>query len=388
MKKFPKSEKIFLYKYLYQTLKSRLTIKESLRMYLQDLQPRHYKVISQIKDNINKNKPLWQAIGATGAFSRIEIAIFKNLEDDIKNYQPDKFWREENHFTIFKELYQFFQQETALAKKMSGVFIYPCFLILMLASFLGLTIFWFIPKIEPVILKLNLKLPALIMFLSRLRPMSRQIFNRTNWPYFLIVLALVWLLIQILKISRVKKFFSGLCFKIPILSRILKIKYFFNFSFYLFLLTKKKNFYFPSRHQAIAKFNHHPLGRKEELIKAISCLPAGISNDYMRDCWQKIIANLKQGGKISDAWLAGQPFTATRSWPTIFKRLVEIGEKTNSLHQEFYYCYKILSEEIEIEIKFTFSYLEPFFILLIASVLGFLALSIYSIFTQIYSKIV
>lgn len=387
MKKFPRSEKIFLYKYLYQTLKSRLALKESLLMYLKDLQPRHYQVISQIKEKINKNKPFWQALASTGGFSQIEIAIFKNLEDDIKNYQPDKFWLEENHFAVFKELYLFFQQETAMVKKMSGIFIYPIFLIFMLAVFLNLIIFWFIPKIEPLILKLNLKLPALIFLLSRLRAIDRQIFNKTNWPYFLIVLSFVWLLIQILKINRVKKFFSQLCFKIPILSRLLKIKYFLNLSFYLFLLTKKPIFYVSRQSSPATELNHQPADRQAKLIQAISYLPAGIGNIYLRHWWQKIKTNLEQGGKISDAWLNGQS-SAACSWPTVFKRLVEIGEKTNSLHQEFYYCYKILAEEIEIEIKFSFSYLEPIFILLIASILGLLALSIYSIFTQIYSKIV
>jgi len=377
MKKFPIQEKVFLYRYLAQALSSGLWLAPALKAYLADVHPRHRKILAVVLAGLGQGQPWWQALARSKGFSFGEILIFKHLAEKEKKYKGNQFWRQPGNYSIFQELFKFFHNELKWRKKVRSLLFYPSFLFLFLLVVLFIYLFCFLPKITPLADKLHLKLPVLLEFLWQIKQRLNFSIWLNNWPYLLIFLSAVWLVWIGFALRPIKFFFGRLFWRAPFLSRLIRIKLCAEVSFYLFLLSKIS---------ISLNSKEQPL-RKAGLNNILQYLPAVISSPYGRELWRGITRRVGQGGKISDAW-QGNNQQKKRDFPLIFRRLVEIGEKNNSLPQEFKYAYKILQQELEIESKFTLSFLEPIFIWFIAGLLGWLALSIYFMFNQIYGKIV
>jgi type II secretory pathway component PulF len=214
--------------------------------------------------------------------------------------------------------------------------------------------------------------------LFKIRTLILQNKQLDNLPYILITIAALWCSWQIITTKKSGTILSFLYLHAPIAGRLLRTRYFYHLSFYLSLLPKKAS-----------------MAVEQKLIETLPFVKSSLVNLYMQNFLDQTVIILKKGGRLSDFWrLPTKNFSFKmfqgqlnrQSIPVVFRRLVEIGEKTNTLHLEFHHCSIILREELETEIKFTLSYFEPIFILLIALLVSLTAISLYSLISQVYSQ--
>jgi len=120
--------------------------------------------------------------------------------------------------------------------------------------------------------------------------------------------------------------------------------------------------------------NQQDLGiANQNLISALDITKATLSNVIYKKNLEELMERVKQGKPLSD-------FLQEREslFPSVLSRMIGVGEKTGSLEETLMYLGNFHESELDRSLKTFTTVFEPFLLLVVGLVIGFVALAIIS----------
>ncbi len=243
------------------------------------------------------------------------------------------------------------KKKQSLRKKVIGAMIYPFVILVATFGVTGLLVVFIFPKILPVFATLRVELPIttkILIYISNLL---------TNHGFIVVLagfiaLALFWLS---LKIEKVRYVFHRSLLYVPIFRKIVVAINMANFSRTLGLLLRS--------------------GVK--IVEAIIISAATTPNLAYRKALNELAESARRGVSISK-FLNDQKAL----YPAMVSQMAEVGEGTGNLSETLLYVAEFYESEVDEFTKNLSNILEPMVMVLMGSVVGFVAISI---ITPIYA---
>jgi len=234
----------------------------------------------------------------------------------------------------------------ALQGKIRGALFYPVFICIATAAITGTLVLYIFPKIMPVFKSMKITLPwstRIVIFISGT------------------LLSHPWLTAGVLLV-----FFFGavmLVKKVPVISR----------------MCSRLLFAFPVTRKIVVSYNLAHLCRTLGLLlqSGVSVGSAlHISSDTLKNSEYKkaciiIIDHVQKGTALSTGFV-----NYKHLFPALMVSMVAVGETTGRLSDTFMYLAKLYEQDVESFTKTLSSSIEPFLMLLMGCIVGFVALSI------------
>ncbi len=247
---------------------------------------------------------------------------------------------------IFHRLAVFLEKQERTNKKVFSALIYPAFILLVafLIVFIIMTI------VVPTFMKMfkeydqALPLPTKIL-------LSVSDFLRSKWWIGLLFVFCLWVVYKILlRFPRVRYKVDMLKLKIPLIGGLLKRFYISRFSQTLGTL----------------------LLSGVPVIDALEVVKGTVNNDVFKSIIQRLIFVVSEGEDLS-SYLKAQPFI----FPPLVVEMISIGEETGSLPDMLSKIAEIYDEEIDLMVSSFTSILEPFLIVSMGLIVGFIVISMF-----------
>lgn len=238
------------------------------------------------------------------------------------------------------------RKRTTLKRKVVGAFIYP---VLISVATLGITAFlmlYLFPKIMPVFTSLHMKLP-----LSTRIVMSVSTFMQAHGLYVIVGLSLTLAVLLILnkKITFVQAFFDALILRMPMVGQMVQYFNIANSSRTLGLLLKSG----------------------VRLGEALSITADTTKNLVYKQHYKALTQSVDRGERLS-LYMAKHKSV----FPDIFGHMVAVGEKSGTLSDTLVYLSEMYEAEVDDFTKNLSTLIEPFLMVVMGLVVGFIAISI------------
>jgi len=117
------------------------------------------------------------------------------------------------------------------------------------------------------------------------------------------------------------------------------------------------------------------------LLQALEITGRTGGNVVVEEAMEGVIASVKRGGTIA-APLAQAPI-----FPSMVTHMVGVGEETGALDSMLARVAEFYEEQVESSVKALTSILEPFMIIVIGSIVGFIVISMYLPLFEVYNHI-
>lgn len=231
-----------------------------------------------------------------------------------------------------------------LKKKIIGALFYPLFIAFATCGItLALTVFIF-PKVLPVFASMKAVLPMstrILMFISHL-------VIAYAWLLALAAVFLFLIFMRLLKLPPIKKFCQAVCLRLPAFGSMFRHYYLANFCRSMGLLLKHDS----------------------RLDKVLLISADGTASLVYREQFIQMADQVRQGGKIS-AYAS-----ANKHFPIMFSHMLEVGEAAGNLSETFLYLAEIYEQEVDELAKNLSELIEPFLMVFMGLLVGFVAMSI------------
>jgi type IV pilus assembly protein PilC len=339
-------EKILFLKNLSLLLKSGLSLVDSLTIIENYQKSASLKyIISQVKNDVQRGQFLANSLNKfKNIFGDFFISVIKvgeisgNLIDNLEKLADEM------------------KKIEKLRRKFISTMIYPAFIMGVMIIIIIFIIYYIFPKLLPIFKNLNIDLPkTTIIFLV----VSNFMINYSLH----IIITIIALIITIFFLNtkpKTKYFLDLLILKIPLISSLIKKYNLAQFSRSLSLLIKS--------------------GMK--IVEAIELSAKSLNNEVYKN---KLLqaANFVLAGHTFNEFLTKNQNIFYYN----FIKMIEIGEKTGNLEQNLVYLSNNYEEELDMEIERFVSLLEPFILIIMAFIVGFMALSIVTPIYELSNKI-
>lgn len=331
----PQHEKVDFMKNFAVMAEGGVAINETLNMLaLGTASPQLRVVIEQMKKQVDQGATLTEVF-------RANEAIFGSISTSVLSAG-------ELSGTLDKSLLflaEYLEYSYDLSQEVSAALIYPKFIgALILVSTAFLTGF-ILPKLVPIFAQLHTALP-----LSTRLLLALSTFVRGHWLLLSVVIAisiLIWMFIK--RFLVVKTFLDKIALRLPLLGQLIT-------NYQLALFTQLFLTLFKSGSPV-----------NEALVVAGS----GATNIGYQRAIERIRLLVEHGMKFSDA------ITRERNYfPNNIIAMVSAGEQSGSLEKSFSSLSEYYSKEVRLRTKKLPSLIEPILLVIIAGVVGFVALSI------------
>jgi type IV pilus assembly protein PilC len=117
------------------------------------------------------------------------------------------------------------------------------------------------------------------------------------------------------------------------------------------------------------------------ILHALDITGKTAGNEVIADAMDKVIANVKAGGQISE------PLKQLSVFPTMVSHMVGVGEETGALDQMLAKIADFYEDQVEAAVKSLTSILEPVMIIVVGSIVGFIVISMYLPLFKVYDAI-
>ncbi|MEK7481988.1 MAG: type II secretion system F family protein [Patescibacteria group bacterium] len=333
----PLSEKMLFAKHLSIMIRSGMSILDSLWLLKKQAKTRSFKkILDQIIVNIDNGQFLSASLEKyRTVFGEFFISIIRigeatgTLADNL-NY-----------------LHEQLRKNYELRRKVKAAMIYPVIILIATLGIGSILIFYVFPKIMPIFKSLKVELPIT----TRILIAAVNFLN--NYGLWVIVGLIVFIVLMfiLLRIKAVRFLWHRLILALPIFGRVSIGVNMTNFARTLASLLKS--------------------GVK--IVDAILITSDTMPNlVYQREL--KVVAErIKSGETISQYLLEKKKF-----FPPIFAQMVEVGENTGRLDENFIYLADFYEAEVDEVFKNLSGILEPIMLLVMGGLVGFIAISIIS----------
>lgn len=336
-------EKVFLAKHLSIILKSGISLPESLRIVAEQSKGKLKKVLNDIILKVESGKALNIALSDhKDVFDPLFVNMIKIGEKSGTLDQSLTYLAEQ------------LSKDAKLVGKIKSASLYPT-IVLVAATIVGGGISYFIlPKLTKLFTSFGANLPLA----SRMLLWFSKSIEKYGLIWLAVIVALVigvWLL---LKIKAVKGIWQKIMLVIPILGRLTKSLNLARFSLTLGTLLKSSVTIDEALSITSDALNYIPYQ------KAIKIMKAEVSKGK----------TMLEGIEIADP--------KSRLFDPSTRAMIRVGEKTGSLNNSLLYISEFFQEEVDTITKDLATALEPILLIIIALIVGFIAVAI---ITPMYS---
>lgn len=235
------------------------------------------------------------------------------------------------------------QQE--LRRTIKGALMYPLIILLATLGIVGALIFLVFPKIMPVFKSLNLQLPLPTRILIDL-----NLFFLNYWPFifvgFIIFVFVFWGLLQI---RSFRKTLHHVFLYLPIIGTVVQSVNMANFARTFGVLLRS--------------------GVK--IVESLTISSSTLSNLVYQDELQNAAGEITKGIQISQYLSHRQHL-----FPIMLSQMVEVGENTGNLSETLIYISDYYESEVNATTKNLTNILEPFLLIFMGVMVGFVAIAI------------
>ncbi len=237
------------------------------------------------------------------------------------------------------------KKTSQLKSKVRSAMIYPVVIMAATLGITGLLVFFILPKIIPVFASLNADLPTETKILIA---SSSFIVNH----YLLLaggIIALVIAFMLLLRITKVRYVFHLFLLKIPVVKSI-------TMGYNMAMITRTLGVFLKS-------------GIK--IVEATLLVSESIGNDVYKKALINTAEELKRGGQLH-VYFEAHP----KIFPPTVARMIEVGENTGKLDENFFYLADFYENEVDDITKNLSSILEPLLLVFMGALVGFVVISI------------
>lgn len=254
-----------------------------------------------------------------------------------------------------KYLADFLAKQHEVNKKVRGALIYPGIIIGLACVQLTAMVFFIFPQLE----ELFESFPNVPVFTQNVIYASGVI--RENWYYVLAIIIILAIIIsRLLKTSKGKRFSHWLAINVPILKTLFVSNILANFSRTLNILMKSGM----------------------DISKALKVSVNTIGNEIYAEKLTEVRDNAKEGKNISES-LKDHPKFFSKS----FIKMVEVGERTETLEDNLEYLYKFYTEKVDDITNNIVIFIEPLLLIMVGAIIGFLGITVIVPIYQLMSSI-
>ena len=274
-------------------------------------------------------------------FNAIETQSVIDIPEYIKN--AIKVGEESGRIDIVLiEMAKFLKEEEKILNKLSQSFIYPFFIVVVAVFMVSFMLTTVVPKIVKIFENLNQELPGITLFVINVGN-----FLKDNYWYILIfVFAFILAFGYLYKTNKQFKLgIDSFLLKLPIIKRLIISKELGRFSYLTFVLVNSGVNY----------------------IKAIELSSKTISNEKIKDIFEKALVYVNEGKKLSFS-LKKAGFNLDES----FVQSINLAEETSDVKNILKNLSEIYFEENQLKISNILSVIEPLLIIIVGGIIGFI----------------
>lgn len=337
----PLQEKVLFARHLSVGIKSGMSLQDTLRLIQGQTKSGSFKKIldSIIIDTANG---MYLSAGME-KFSNVFGQLFVN----IVRVGEQSGTLTENLTYLAVEL----KKKQQLRSKIRGALIYPAVVLVATIGIVMTLMVGVFPKILPVFSSMKIDLPIT----TRILIASSKFMTQYTLMIIFIMFALVIAMVIISKYEWFKHGFAHFLMKLPIVSGI----------------AVKVNC------ASIARVLGLLLKSGVRIIEAVNITADALDNRVYRHELRTAGETLRRGDYFS-IYLSKDPSL----FPPIFSNMIQVGENTGNLTENLEYLSQFYEEDVDEVLKNLNSIIEPFLLLLMGGMVGFIALSV---ITPIYS---
>ncbi len=331
---FPDKKKEQFYAEISLLLSAGTDIKTALELIVDETEKeKDRKLLQDIKDDIISGLSFSDALQKTGKFTEYEYYSLKVGEETSR---VD---------VVLTDLATFFKRKVEQKRKISGALSYP--IVLLLSAF-GMVIFllkFLVPMFEDIFKSFNKELPGITQFVINT--------SDTVSDYFLIILFLIGSIFIFMHVNRKKEWFrrvsAMIILKTPLIGDMAQKIYLTRFCHSMNLLISARN----------------PLLNSIQLVKKMI-------DYYPIQSALTVVENDIMHGK-----LLNESMKEFSIFPRKMTSLIKVAEEVNKLDAIFQNLDEQYSRELEHKSEVFGKLLEPFIILFISVVVGFIVIAMY-----------
>jgi len=241
------------------------------------------------------------------------------------------------------QLTGFIKVNESLKNKVLSALVYPAILLSLGIMSVLVILTFVIPKLKGMLLDLNVKLPLMTKIILKLSDIVT-----VYGLWVLIGVCIVLFIISRKGIGMFSSLFRYIILRLPVISRLIKNQELSNFSSAFSLLIKR----------GVAPLN------------SLEVASLSVTNVKMKEELKEVAKKIRDGQNISDSM---QGF---KNLPSIFIKMIEIGEQSGRLEEVLDEVSVSCSEQVELDAGIITSIIEPILILVIGMILGVMVFSI------------
>lgn len=333
-KNYPDKKKEQFYSEISLLLSAGTDIKTALELIVDETEKeKDRKLLEGIKDDIINGASFSEALQKTGKFTEYEYYSLKVGEESSR---VD---------IVLTDLATFFKRKVDQKRKLSSTLSYP---IVLLCSAFGMVVFllkFLVPMFQDIFKSFNKELPSITQFVIDA--------SATVSDYFLLILLLVLGIVVLVMMNKKKLWFrritANIILKIPVIGDMAQKIYLTRFCHSMNLLISARN----------------PLLNSIQLVKKmIDYYPIQIALEQVE---QDIMH-----GKLLNESMRTFPI-----FPKKMTSLIKVAEEVNKLDAIFESLDEQYAKELEHKSEVFGKLLEPFIILFISVIVGFIVIAMY-----------
>lgn len=340
-------DRLFFTKHLSIMLKSGIPLSEALESLKDEAKASTFKkILTRVLADVQKGKSLEEALTKhPKAFDPLYLSLIR-LGERSGNLEKN-----------LEYLTQQLEKEHNFKKKVQSAMLYPV-LVLTATTFLGGGIAFFIlPKLVDFFESFEVELPLttkVLLFVAQ---------GMKNYGILILLglVALYALFIFLIKTSFIKPLWHRFLLHLPLIGTFLKGTTLSSFC---------RNF-------GIMLQSGIPIGQGLEICEG------AMSNEVFKADIKKIGKEVEKGKSVEESLKKGNFF----EFPSILTKMIGVGERTGNLEKNLLYLADFFEEEVDSMSKNLANILEPFLLLGIGLVVGFVALAIISPIYQLTGSI-
>ena len=331
---YPDKKKEQFYAEISLLLSAGTDIKTALELIVDETEKdKDKKLLESIKDDIINGLSFSEALQKTGKFTEYEYYSLKVGEESSR---VD---------IVLTDLATFFKRKVEQKRKLSSTLSYP---IVLLCSAFGMVLFllkFLVPMFQDIFKSFGKELPDITQFVVDA--------SATVSDYFLFIFLIVMVLIALVYINKKKIWFrritSKIILKVPVLGDMAQKIYLTRFCHSMNLLISARN----------------PLLNSIQLVKKMI--------DYypIQTALEKVEQDIMHGKLLNESMSNFSIF------PKKMTSLIKVAEEVNKLDAIFKNLDEQYSKELEHKSEVFGKLLEPFIILFISVVVGFIVIAMY-----------
>ena len=335
-------ERVLFARHLAVGIKAGMTLQDSLRLILrQSKSSAMKKILNQIIEDTSAGMYL------SASMQRFQ-GVFGQLFINIVNVGETSGTLSENLSYLAQEM----KKAKDLRSKVKGAMIYPMVILVATLGIVGGLMIGIFPKILPVFANLKVELPITTKILIAV---SNFVTAYTLW----IVLGIIFSILAVWVVSHYewyKRAWHFMLLRLPIIGKIVVKVNISNITRIMGLL----------------------LNSGVQVIEAVNITATALENRmYRREL--KTAAETLRRGEFFSIYLAKNE----RMFPIIVVNMIQVGENTGNLVDNLQYLSEFYEQEVDEVLKNMSSIIEPFLLLFMGLLVGFIALSVITPIYQI-----